>query len=471
MLLSILALPLIAPIALSLEITLLALLIASIVPLKAVEEFVRRLNAAISSVLGDCFIFTSSKIRQQSIVSKVLRDIDWLETNFGCERIIIVAHSQGAAVTHLALKKYCSNKISLLVTFGAGIVKLHQLEDKKRTRKIGFCLLVTMFAAVYEISAVAHHFAPDFIRGLPTWVGILSTVLFMGIAIFEGSVELTDQVKDQASKFADGGPRWVDFYASMDPVPNGPIFIPKAKDSRNAEVDSAELIESIELCNELSPIGDHTSYWENIDEFVPQLIDAIAAHGGARTFVRELTAIERIQASSFRRLKVFAKRIDDTIILIALFLFLFHSGHVASMGKELNTIIHDGCTIADCWSYSPLTTGTGAALLVYVLLSMLFSALRYLVELPSEEFEDVYFIFSATSAACHFIAVTALGWVLVVSNPEMFSWLATALQKIGSTTARDQSLVIGMAFGFLLMWSDLRRLDRLRRSLLEMNRS
>ena len=52
--------------------------------------------------------------------------------------------------------------------------------------------------------------------------------------------------------------RWIDFYASKDPVPNGPLL------------DDPGLlsIDSIEIDNFRSTIRDHNGYWDNQDQFV-----------------------------------------------------------------------------------------------------------------------------------------------------------------------------------------------------------
>ena len=77
-----LCLPLISPLVIIFEFLLVGLLIVELVPLKIVQDVVARINVAISVVLGDSFIFASSEFRQQAVVSKLKRDIDWLETNF-----------------------------------------------------------------------------------------------------------------------------------------------------------------------------------------------------------------------------------------------------------------------------------------------------------------------------------------------------------------------------------------------------
>jgi hypothetical protein len=59
--------------------------------------------------------------------------------------------------------------------------------------------------------------------------------------------------------------RWIDIYASLDPVPAGPTLI-----------GDRQLIESHQIWNEGSIIKDHTIYWRNLDEFVLRVVRACA---------------------------------------------------------------------------------------------------------------------------------------------------------------------------------------------------
>ena len=58
--------------------------------------------------------------------------------------------------------------------------------------------------------------------------------------------------------------RWIDLYASADPVPNGPTMLPAAN---AAGAPSAE-VESVLIWNCGAMLSDHTTYWDNLDGFV-----------------------------------------------------------------------------------------------------------------------------------------------------------------------------------------------------------
>lgn len=70
--------------------------------------------------------------------------------------------------------------------------------------------------------------------------------------------------------------RWLDFYAVSDPVPNGPIFDEQVEDPVTLR-SSAHGIESIPTHNRGSLVLDHTSYWQNAEDFVAELADALGA--------------------------------------------------------------------------------------------------------------------------------------------------------------------------------------------------
>lgn len=61
------------------------------------------------------------------------------------------------------------------------------------------------------------------------------------------------------------GLRWIDLYASEDPVPNGPT-----------RTDEANVPESVRIWNLGSFFADHTAYWDNIEGFVLRVIRACA---------------------------------------------------------------------------------------------------------------------------------------------------------------------------------------------------
>src|SRR4030095_5601156 len=56
--------------------------------------------------------------------------------------------------------------------------------------------------------------------------------------------------------------KWCDYFASHDPVPNGPLF----------NQSSPPFIRSKEVHNYASLWRDHTTYWRNRDQFIPLIL-------------------------------------------------------------------------------------------------------------------------------------------------------------------------------------------------------
>jgi hypothetical protein len=77
------------------------------------------------------------------------------------------------------------------------------------------------------------------------------------------ALDLPDIVKRRKMK-------WLDIYASADPVPNGPLFINLAITFFNG------LFSTFEVYNRGSILTDHTVYWKNREHFVGEISCALA---------------------------------------------------------------------------------------------------------------------------------------------------------------------------------------------------
>jgi hypothetical protein len=310
------ALPFINPLVIAMELFLIALLVVALVPAKAVHNFVQGINSSISAVLGDSFIFASSEIRQHAVMSKLATDIAWLESKFECKHIVLVGHSQGAAISYLTLKRYGLGKVRLLVTFGAGIVKLHQLGSPYSLIKL-FAALPVMAGslALFAGAAWTGFYSYPTAEGFMIWFHTGAAMFFSALVVVWASRDGTEQIDIDASEFERQGLKWVDLYASKDPVPNGPIFL-----------SGRPYPESVELCNESSLIGDHTSYAANRDEFLPSVVKAITQQSGTQLQLKGLGYLSdsrRAYASRLRRIRIASRNIDRSILTLALVAFLF----------------------------------------------------------------------------------------------------------------------------------------------------
>lgn len=118
--------------------------------------------------------------------------------------------------------------------------------------------LIWLVVAVLTITIVA---AVIYARILDLPFGSMS-ILFTALLSLAGSLKTIlsikmKQVVTEGVRKPPGLVRWIDLFASADPVPNGETRV----------VDKARLT-SVQIWNLGSPLSDHTSYWDNVDGFV-----------------------------------------------------------------------------------------------------------------------------------------------------------------------------------------------------------
>jgi hypothetical protein len=277
------------PISIFVVALLAALLVLAIPPIPTLRTMLLRVQQSLADTLGDCFILVASPIQKAAIVSHVRRDLEWLISR-DCKNIAIVAHSQGAAVAFHALctgvlKRLCEAgtadcgspapvfRKTMLITFGSGLKKLHELESallKDRAQigwmPIGGLALIALSLEFFNVINLLTLLGPS--------LGLGSLCAFFGISLWVGGVRLGAEERplpdhfDPRTRFdcdKAGEMKWHDYYASHDPVPNGPLF-----------EKEEPFLESEEVHNFASMWRDHTTYWLNRDEFIPAIIRDLA---------------------------------------------------------------------------------------------------------------------------------------------------------------------------------------------------
>jgi hypothetical protein len=245
-------------VAVVLQIVALAILVLSIIPLDPVRELVGRLQRFASSSVGDLYMVLMSPIQRAALTSAVQRDIDWLRQQ-GCDRIAVVAHSQGGYVAYQALADPWFRPVEQFITFGSGLIRLVESEQARRK---GW-LIPALVGVIGGLLAI--RFAPDGILGtfeltekhqagaLVFAIGLVMTIGLI-IAIRRYTLE-RERVPDLPVPIP-----WVDYITHEDPVLNG------------LPVDRLPTrVIKIEVQNRASVVADHGSYWQNADQFVARV--------------------------------------------------------------------------------------------------------------------------------------------------------------------------------------------------------
>ena len=270
------------------------LAVLRLLPIPYLRTQIEWVGLIVSEVLGDSYLFARNPVVRRALADRVRRDLDALPK--GGAPVAILAHSQGAAVAFDMLKQHPHPPP--LVTYGAGIRKLHELVGE--TSELGvpdifpslwWIALLWTAAMVGARLNVASVRSGDF--GPSQWAGMSFVILgaLVFIAFFNTIIALSrDKEIDKGLGARIGDllkkqPAWLDACATSDPVPAGPLIAKGEVTSRAdggwwrstrtvppGEVDSLKTLDTLEPVNDMRMSTDHTSYWDNPDGFIDPLM-------------------------------------------------------------------------------------------------------------------------------------------------------------------------------------------------------
>jgi hypothetical protein len=231
-----------------------------------------RVRALLVGFVGDSYALLHPDGPHSEIVHRVRTDLARLETSVGAAPVVIVAHSQGAEIVRRVLAERAAGApVAGLVTFGAGIAKLHAVEllrgQRARSWK-AFALrwlsaLAVVLAAVVGAGGWAS--AP-----LSPFVVVAALVAFAALMLTWARWEL-QEIVGVCFEAGDLGvderhvAHWTDLHASSDPVSEGDL--PVADCTRGF---------SRTIVNRCSLLHDHVAYWHNAEGFMAAVALEIA---------------------------------------------------------------------------------------------------------------------------------------------------------------------------------------------------
>jgi hypothetical protein len=243
---------------LALLIQLVVLLLVPMSLLAPLRPIVAPIQRWISGVIGDTYVLLNSRFQFQAMVSKVQQDIEWL--SWRCDVIAVVAHSQGAAVAHEAVRQAREPKLERLITFGSAVARLKALRrvldhaPGMLTASSLVTLTVLVLAGFYLWSLLA--------TGGSLFAGVIA-VWTLGILLALAAYFMPFTLKDinerchETQEFGLSAPaEWDDYYATSDPVPNGRMLSGGHYTRQAGEVH-----------NQANVFRDHSSYWRNQEQF------------------------------------------------------------------------------------------------------------------------------------------------------------------------------------------------------------
>jgi Animal haem peroxidase len=270
--------------ALSVAIVLVLTVVLALVGVLALVPYFR--SAMLSSqrlllrYIGDSYHLLQGDVSANAPVSKVENDLHDLERR--ATRVAIVAHSQGAELARrvLARRQPAGPPIATLITFGSGIAKLRAVDRlHKRAWKAAGAYLLRVVAAAATVGAPLAVVVWDW----PTLVDVgvvLVAVLVAGILLHVARRSLREIVESdllagelEEAITRERLERWLDLYATSDPVPEGALPVQRLKETLVAA-------DSIRIANRRSPVRDHTTYAQNGEAFRSAVVAELADVAG-----------------------------------------------------------------------------------------------------------------------------------------------------------------------------------------------
>jgi hypothetical protein len=338
-----------------LSVMLFAVAIAALLPIPRIDLAVHWVVVKLSAGLGDTYVLAHCPVEFAAMRGQVARDLSWLQDR--CDKVAVVGHSQGAAIAHQVLREggYRPGSLRAFVTLGQGIAELHVLQAMDwnpdvRTAAWRCRWLVAIGLAAaglpalgWVVSRLAH------VILLPAWPAVVILLIVVGfLLIFLGIASairvLRDKCYDQLPLcIEDPDFVWTDYYASADPVANGPF-----PETENLDPRLQTFCDRPRICTEVyhagSPLTDHNSYLRNRDQLLPGLLNALATaaygDGSDRAADGPLVAKEDIREASERRRRLARWMVAARVLITALAVLAWFFSPARLLQRPMNRLAH-----------------------------------------------------------------------------------------------------------------------------------
>jgi hypothetical protein len=335
------------------------LVLALVQQLPVIGKRVNAFTASLVKGVGDAYLFAFDGLARAAMVQRIRRNLDWLNNDQQrCHRVAIVAHSQGAALCHDLLRSgalRASDPVDLFVTVGSGVRRLNvfrELHEDARLRSLGWKSIAGLVALVTGLVLLLGGLGLPGVAGMGARVGglvilagclvaqparsslrpslmlaALGAAILLGTGVLVGGapgarlvasaaamslgVWLYLRAAMQVAEHVRAVPRlalpeeavrrWVDFYSTADPVPNGPMQTwPGPAEDQPAPPPAVHPTPRL-VYNLRSVQADHSYYPDNTEEFVSQLACELAGAGGLVAAPAALVDPERLRHARARR--------------------------------------------------------------------------------------------------------------------------------------------------------------------------
>ncbi len=170
--------------------------ILGIIPLRSVREFAAGILRILTGTLGDSYVFVENVVIRQAVTDRIVSELYELADT--TKKLFIIAHSQGAAVTHYALKNVSvrddkiaraikKHGVQRLLTFGSGLRKLRSLQRIRSGKWLPHILAMITMAFATAAAIVMVYSGISLSKGVlstpPGRLNIILTAIVMPFAI------------------------------------------------------------------------------------------------------------------------------------------------------------------------------------------------------------------------------------------------------------------------------------------------
>jgi hypothetical protein len=295
------------------QLAFLALMVLWLVPWERVRAYVLRIQLGLAGVVGDSYILLEDPVQRRAILDRVQRDLNWLVQR--CRSVVVIAHSQGAAVAERVLSNReaaVAANIHSFITLGAGVQTLKAIEDLARSRDVNIAgwMGIGCSLALGAVAALA-------LAGAWPAASALAIIALLGLTV---AAKRATNAHPGRRVLLPGAARfrpWLDFFAANDLVPYGPLVDPK---------NNGDHYRPKEVRNRDSYLADHVLYWQNPEQVVGPIARQVGAAAGfaplAWLLPDDAAVLARLERARISRLGFLAMARAVTVLATALQLVL-----------------------------------------------------------------------------------------------------------------------------------------------------
>ena len=342
-----------------LSLVLFAVAVTALLPIPRIDRAVRWVMVKLSAVLGDSYVLAHCPVAFAAMRTRVARDLEWLQDR--CTTVAVVGHSQGAAIAHQVLQERGDHPGNLraFITLGQGISKLHLLQEMDWDPDVRQAALRSRWLVAIGLGTAglpAFGWVTSRLTAamlLPAQPLIIIAIILAGFALIFWGVH---HAMKAVGKRCDNNLSlcidrtdfvWTDFYASADPVSNGPLI--SMADGEQCKAKTCRgTVASPSPCNEVyngsSLLTDHNSYLRNQDQFLPALLNALTTaayhHDCDDTSDWQLVCGDYLDQAKERRRRLAGVLVTTRVLMAGVVVLAWLYSPVGSFQVPMNQLAH-----------------------------------------------------------------------------------------------------------------------------------